>query len=166
MAKIQCHQVEDDSCIDDTFTKKVSEFVETDADELLLEGLEEMEKEEASSSDSLSSYNLLYHDAQINYDDSMLLIMAFSVRHKLSGAAIEDLAQLLSLLCPGCANTVKNLGEFQTFLEALQNPIVRLYSSQESDAKFTLELRNLDVKIHVFYAMNLFHETTSSWSFL
>ena len=126
-AKIQCHQVEDDSCMDDTFTNEVSEFVETDGDELLLEGLEEMEKEEASSSDSLSCNNLLYQDAQINYDDSMLLIMAFSVRHKLSGAAIEDLVQLLSLHCPEGANTVKNLREFQTFLQALQNPIVRHY---------------------------------------
>lgn len=104
-AKIQCHQVEDDSCIDDTSTNEVSEFVETDGDELLLEGLEEMEKEEASSSDSLSCNNLLYQDAQINYDDSMLFIMAFSVGHKLSGAAIEDLVQLLSLHCPEGANT-------------------------------------------------------------
>lgn len=57
----------------------------------------------------------------------MLLIMAFSVRHKLSGTAMDDLIQLISLNCPEGVTTVKNLREFQTFLQALQHPIVRHY---------------------------------------
>ena len=57
----------------------------------------------------------------------MLLIMAFSVIHKLSGTAMDDLIQLISLNCPEGVTTVKNLREFQTFLQALQHPIVRHY---------------------------------------
>lgn len=48
-AKIQSHQVEDDSCIDNGLINEVSQFLETDGDELLLDRLEEMENREAPS---------------------------------------------------------------------------------------------------------------------
>ena len=57
----------------------------------------------------------------------MLVIMSFCVRHKLSAVAIEDLIQLISLHSPDNAKMVSNLREFQNFLTALKDPLVKHY---------------------------------------
>ena len=42
----------------------------------------------------------LYQDSPLSVAESSLLLMAFSVRHKLSGVALEDLLELIQLHCP------------------------------------------------------------------
>ena len=50
---------------------------------------------------------LLYDNARITLGESLLLTMAFIVRHKLSMVASDDLIALLELHCPQNNNTVK-----------------------------------------------------------
>ena len=42
----------------------------------------------------------LYQDSSLSISESSLLVMAFAVRHKLSGVALEDLLELIHLHCP------------------------------------------------------------------
>ena len=66
---------------------------------------------------------LLYDNAQITLGESLLLTMAFIVRHKLSMVASDDLIALLELHCPQNNNTVKGLKKFREYLEYLRHPI-------------------------------------------
>jgi len=43
---------------------------------------------------------LIYEGAQITQDQSLLLTMAFALRHKISLAAVDDLLELLRIHCP------------------------------------------------------------------
>ena len=106
-------------------------FEEEQPDEELLiaEGftLEEFEPRESSPVVQPSNIQLIYDNAQVNYDDSMLLLMSFCVRHKLSAVAVDDLIRLIYMHCPENANIVSNLREFQIFLTALKDPLVKHY---------------------------------------
>ena len=59
--------------------------------------------------------------------ESCLLLMAFSVHHKLSGVALEDLLELIQLYCPKPNKCITELKEFQLFFQALKHPIVKHY---------------------------------------
>ena len=67
----------------------------------------------------------LYQDSPITLGESSLLLMAFSVRHKLSGIALEDLLELIQLHCPKPNRCITELKEFHLFFHALKHPIVK-----------------------------------------
>lgn len=69
----------------------------------------------------------LYQDSPLTVAESSLLLMAFSVRHKLSGVALEDLLELIQLHCPKPNKCITELKEFQLFFQALKHPIVKHY---------------------------------------
>ena len=67
----------------------------------------------------------LYKDSSISVGESSLLLMAFAVRHKLSGVALEDLLELINFHCPKPNNCITELKEFQLFFQALKHPILK-----------------------------------------
>lgn len=98
--KIQQNKLMDDCSEDDDVLlndQLVDIFLPTDEAEILEEGftLEDLQHNETVSGANTSSAQLIYDSARINYDDSMLLIKSFCVRHKLSAGAIRDLIQLI-----------------------------------------------------------------------
>lgn len=66
---------------------------------------------------------LIYEGAQITYDESLLLTMAFALRHKISLAAVDDLLELLCIHCPEVNSMVPNLSQFQQHFRKLNHPI-------------------------------------------
>ncbi|XP_067019318.1 uncharacterized protein [Acropora muricata] len=83
----------------------------------------------ASSEDQepLRDEQALYQDSPLSVAESSLLLMAFSVRHKLSGVALEDLLELIQLHCPKPNKCITELKEFQLFFQALKHPVVKHY---------------------------------------
>lgn len=69
----------------------------------------------------------LYENSSLSVSESSLLLMAFAVRHKLSGVALEDLLELIHLHCPKPNNCITEMKEFQLFFQALKHPIVKHY---------------------------------------
>ena len=67
----------------------------------------------------------LYQDAPVTVAESCLLLMAFAVRHKLSGTALEDLLELVCFHCPKPNKCVTELKEFQLFFQALKHPFIK-----------------------------------------
>ena len=67
----------------------------------------------------------LYKDAPVTVAESSLLLMAFAVRHKLSGIALEDLLELVHFHCPKPNKCITELKEFQLFFQALKHPVVK-----------------------------------------
>lgn len=67
--------------------------------------------------------DLLYDGAQITCDESMLLTMAFALRHKISLAAVDDLLELLRIHCPKANSVVPNIAQFQQHFRKLNHPI-------------------------------------------
>ena len=61
----------------------------------------------------------IYLDAPVTVAESSLLLMAFAVRHKLSGIALEDLLELIHFDCPKPNKCITELKEFQLFFQAL-----------------------------------------------
>ena len=61
--------------------------------------------------------------------------MAFSVRHKLSGVALEDLLELIQLHCPKPNKCTTELKEFQLFFQALKHPILKHYYCPNKNCK-------------------------------
>ena len=66
--------------------------------------MEEIEIEDANMEsqniNENNENNLLYDEAKITVGESLLLVMAFIVRHKLSMVAAADLLKLIELHCP------------------------------------------------------------------
>lgn len=67
----------------------------------------------------------LYINAPVTVAESSLLLMAFAVRHKLSGIALEDLLELINFHCPKPNRCITELKEFQLFFQALKHPVVK-----------------------------------------
>lgn len=62
---------------------------------------------------SSTTAELIYEGAQITYDESLLLTMAFALRHKISLAAVDDLLELRRIHCPDVNSMVQNISQFQ-----------------------------------------------------
>ena len=103
------------------------------------------ERQEETVADDLP----LYQDAPVTVAKSSLLLMAFAVRHKLSGIALEDLLELVHFHCPRPNKCITELKEFQLFFQALKHPVIKHFycpnvickiyigtSQPESGAKF------------------------------
>ena len=71
---------------------------------------------------------LLYENSRITVGESLLLIMAFIMRHKLSLVASEDLIGRVELHCPGQNNALKGLSRFREFVQCLKHPMKKHFS--------------------------------------
>lgn len=69
----------------------------------------------------------LFDGSPMSVSESALLIMAFAVRHKLSGVALQDLLSLVALHCPKPNKCIDELNHFHHFFQALKHPIVKHY---------------------------------------
>ena len=67
----------------------------------------------------------IYLDAPVTVAESSLLLMAFAVRHMLSGIALEDLLELIHFHCPKPNKCITELKEYQLFFQALKHPVVK-----------------------------------------
>ena len=67
----------------------------------------------------------LYKDSPVSVGESSLLLMAFAVRHRLSGVALEDLLELIHFHCPKPNNCITELKDFELFFQALKHPIIK-----------------------------------------
>ena len=81
----------------------------------------------SNQEETLRDNQSLYQDSSVTVSESSLLIMAFAVRHKLSGVALEDLLELIHLHCPKPNNCITEMKEFQSFFQALRHPILKHY---------------------------------------
>lgn len=79
---------------------------------------------EDSTDESVSTKSdLLYEGAQITCNESLLLTMAFSLRHKISMTAVGDLIELLRIHCPEENSLVSKIAQFQQHFRKLKHPI-------------------------------------------
>ena len=67
--------------------------------------------------------NPIYPNARITYAVSMLLIMTFALKHKLSGVAIRDLLSLIDIHCLVPNPLLKSLFKFKQYFQSLKNPL-------------------------------------------
>ncbi|XP_068727677.1 uncharacterized protein [Montipora capricornis] len=127
-------EVEDNNCFDNFQKDKDAELSHFDRDPLLadLEFSDEIptmdcfkETPSACQEEVMPDNLPLYEDSPISVGESSLLLMAFAVRHKLSGVALEDLLELIHFHCPKPNNCITELKEFQLFFQALKHPIVK-----------------------------------------
>lgn len=89
------------------------------------EDLESSDDEETSS-DTTHDTEPIYKNGRINYATHMLLIMAFVIRHGLSGSAVIDLLSLIEIHCAAENICVTSLRLFHKYFENV-NPIERHY---------------------------------------
>lgn len=130
----------------DTFVDYLSEFVEEGAleenvlfdlsfdDDLSFEdGLELNQEEEGTEpkSSKNTGYHPLYRNAPISVAESLLLIMTFANRHKITGKALGDLLTLISLHCPSDIQTecLQNLHKFKQFFDDSSPLLLHKYCS-------------------------------------
>ena len=127
-------EVDDNNCFDNFQKDKDAELSHFDRDPLLvdLELSDEIptmdcfiETPSACQEEVMPDNLPLYQDSPISVGESSLLLMAFAVRHKLSGVALEDLLELIHFHCPKPNNCITELKEFQLFFQALKHPIVK-----------------------------------------
>ena len=69
----------------------------------------------------------LYDGSPIKVQESMVLVLTYAVRHKLSYEAITDLLSLLNLHCPQPNYISKSFWLFQKFFKNVSAPIERHY---------------------------------------
>lgn len=67
----------------------------------------------------------LYQDAPVTFAESRLLLMAFAVRHKLSGTALEDLLELVCFHCPKPNKCVSELKQISAIFPACEASIYK-----------------------------------------
>ena len=71
--------------------------------------------------------DLIYPGARISNAVSMLLIMAFCITHKLSGAAVKDLLSLIDIHCLKYHHLIRSLYKFKQYFTSLRSPLVNHY---------------------------------------
>ena len=71
--------------------------------------------------------DLIYPGAKISNAVSMLLIMTFSITHKLSGAALKDLLSLINIHCLVPHKLLRSLYKFKQFFSYLKTPLKNHY---------------------------------------
>ncbi|KAF4080213.1 hypothetical protein AMELA_G00167860, partial [Ameiurus melas] len=73
----------------------------------------------------------LYRNAPISVAESLLLIMPFANRHKITGKALSDLLTLITLHCPSDIQTecFQNLMKFQKFFDNSSSLLLHKYCS-------------------------------------
>ena len=71
--------------------------------------------------------DLIYPGARISNAVSMLLIMAFCITHKLSGAVVKDLLSLIDIHCLKHHHFIRSLYKFKQYFTSLRSPLVNHY---------------------------------------
>ena len=79
--------------------------------------------QETSNTDQKSGDIPLYPGASITVNITMVLILAFAVRHKLTHEAILDLLYLINKICPQPNNVCKTLYNFRKYFSYLLTPV-------------------------------------------
>lgn len=131
----------------DTFPEHLPEFVEEGTlddnalfdedfsidDDLSFEDSFELNQEEGTELESSTNTvdHPLYRNAPISVAESLLLIMTFANRHKITGKALSDLLTLISLHCPSDTQTecLKNLHKFKQFFDDPSSLLLHKYCS-------------------------------------
>lgn len=101
---------------------------------------------------------LLYENSRITVGESLLLIMAFIMRHKLSLVASEDLISLVELHCPGQNNALKGLSRFREFFQSLKHPMKKQFSCPNPKCIYIYLLPNHKVVMFARYARSRYRE--------
>lgn len=131
----------------DTFPEHLPEFVEEGTlddnalfdedfpidDDLSFEDSFELNQEEGTKLESSTNTvdHPLYRNAPISVAESLLLIMTFANRHKITGKALSDLLTLISLHCPSDTQTecLKNVHKFKQFFDDPSSLLLHKYCS-------------------------------------
>jgi len=130
----------------DTFPEPLPEYVEEGTlddnalfdedfsidDDLSFEDSFELNQEEGTELESsTNTVDPLYRNAPISVAESLLLIMTFANRHKITGKALSDLLTLISLHCPSDTQTecLKNLHKFKQFFDDPSSLLLHKYCS-------------------------------------
>ena len=71
--------------------------------------------------------NLIYPNARITNEVSMLLIMTLAIVNKLSRSALKDLLSLIDLHCPVPYRLISSLYKFKQYFKALKHPPKKHY---------------------------------------
>lgn len=124
---IQSCQLQNAESEDLSFVSDFNQLTDIKEDDIFQDALEDLRCTKYPRLKQHEHCFPIFENAEITYEESMLLIMTFCVRHNLTGAATGDLIKLLSLHCPQNANIVKNLREFNLFVQALKSPLVKHY---------------------------------------
>lgn len=90
--------------------------------------VENVELHTEETGDQNAESGLLFENARITVGESLLLTMAFIMRHKLSMVASDDLISLLELHCPKDNNAVKTLSKFREYFQYLKHPMKKHFS--------------------------------------
>ncbi len=92
--------------------------------------MEEIEIEDADTENpnENNENSLLYKEARVTVGESLLLIMTFSMRHKLSMIATADLLKLIELHCPSSNLAVSEMRKFRQYFKHLNHPIKKHFS--------------------------------------
>jgi len=99
-----------------TFTEELSDLIE----EIEVENAR-VDTEEPKNQNV--EHELMYENARITVGESLLITMAFIMRHRLSMVASDDLIALLQLHCPKENNAVKGLSQFREYFQFLKHPM-------------------------------------------
>lgn len=67
----------------------------------------------------------LFHGAPLSLGESILAILVFALRHKISGVCLADLLKLLSIHLPRPNHFLKTLYRFKKFFKNVGTPLVR-----------------------------------------
>ena len=86
---------------------------------LLLGGAPEMDND-MPGAEKDNTFKPLYENARISVLTSVLLILAYSMHFKLSGAALAHVITLIRLHCPIVNNCIKSLYMFKKFFHGLR----------------------------------------------
>ena len=73
----------------------------------------------------------LYPGATITVKITMILMLAFVTRHKLTNEAISDLLYLLNIICPKSTKCCSSLYKFKKYFDYLVTPVTFCYYSPD-----------------------------------
>lgn len=118
--------VDDDQNFDDD--QDIDDNQENDAEgtDMSDEEVEnEIPQDEAKESECLHNDDdtPLYPGAPVTIKITMILILAFVTRHKLTNEAISDLLYLLNIICPGTSKCLHSVYKFKKYFSNLVTPI-------------------------------------------
>ena len=101
--------------------------------------------------------NPIYPNARITNAVSMLLIMTFALKHKLSGLAIRDLLSLIDIHCLVPNPLLKSLFKFKQYFHSLKNPLKKHHFC----SKCSISLKQDSVECpNVACKKNIDHQST------
>ena len=124
-----------------TFTEEVADLIE---DTVTVENMTVNVEEAIHQNGEIGHEDeMLYeHGARITVGESLLLTMAFIMRHKLSIVASRDLITLLELHCPEKNKAVKELCKFREYFQHLRHPIKKHFSCPNPKCQIYISASN------------------------